>query len=325
MITVVISEDETLWDKYFLNFRNVANSLRKPALFDWLYSSYKSLYLSCVDPSMISRLADIKTCLSMVGVAVDDSCDYAYFIEENGGGDEFSYEILNILYNTDKVASGDYSLLNSNPHNKMHPENIYVKTTFDIYSDLIGTYITSLPRYYDFRGEFFLAMRNVAESMEFAYLLNKNKIIYPFSYLVRNRAASTMVETHSILDLMSSENFDYSELGKAIVLFKMTDIVAMLSNTINTWKREIIERDYSCPVISLALEKKLIKFSDFEMISAESMEERLSPVLEMIEDELYRNVLSVKEFAEKYEIKSFDTSKFIDNYLHLYWQTDAMN
>ena len=52
-----------------------------------------------------------------------------------------------------------------------------------------------------------------------------------------------MVEVHSILDLMSSEDFDASELGKAITLFKMADIVAMLSNTINMWKREIIERD----------------------------------------------------------------------------------
>jgi hypothetical protein len=134
-----------------------------------------------------------------------------------------------------------------------------------------------------------------------------------------------MVETHSILDLMSSENFDYSELGKSIVLFKMMDIVAMLSNTINTLKREKIKKDYSCPVISLALEKKLIRFSDFEIISAESMEEKLSPVLEMIEDELYKNIMSVKEFAENYEIKSFDTSIFINNYLNLYWQTDAMN
>jgi hypothetical protein len=268
---------------------------------------------------MVSRLTDLKTCLSLIGVAVDDSCDYMFLIEKNGG-DAFSYEILSMLYNTDKIAAGTYTLLNSNLSN-----NMYVKTTFGIYSDLIGNQIMSLPRYCDFRGEFLLAMRNVAESMEFTYLLNKNKVIYPFYHVVQNRAASTMVETHSILDLMSSENFDVSELGSAIVLFKMADIVAMLSNTINTWKREIIERDYSCPVISLALEKKLIKFRDFEKISAENMIERLSPVSEMVEDELSKAMLSMKEFIENHEIKSFDTSKFVDNYFNLYWQTDAMN
>ena len=319
MITVVIDEHEVLWEKYYLNFRDVASPLRKPALFEWLYNNYKCLYLSCVDPSMVSRLADLKTCLCLVDAAVDDSCDYADLIEKNGG-DKFSYEMLSMLYNTDKIASGVYTSLNPNLGN-----NRYVKTTFCIISDLIRTHIMSLPRYRDFRGEFFLAMRNVAKSMEFSYLLNKNKIIYPFPYVVQNRAASTMVEIHSILDLMSSENFDASELGKAIVLFKTADIVAMLSNTISTWKREIIERDYSCPVISLALEKKLIKFSDFEKISAENIEEKLLPASEMMEGELNKAILSMTEFAENYEIKSFDTSKFVNNYLNLNWQVDVMN
>lgn len=316
---MIIKEKKTLWEEYFLNFRSVASPLRKPALFDWLYRSYRCLYLSCVDPSLVSRLADIKTCLCIIDAAVDDSCDYALLREKNGG-DSFSYEMLSILYNTDKIEFERYKLLDANIKN-----NIYVRTTLEIYSDLVGNQIRLLPRYCDFRDEFLLAMRNVAESMEFSYLLNKNKIVYPFSHVVRSRAASTMVEIHSLLDLMSSKNFDTSELGKAIVLFKLADIVAMLSNTINTWTREITERDYSCPVISLALEKKLIKFSDFETVSAENLKEKLSPVSEMIENELDKAILSMKEFSENSEIKSFDTSKFVNSYVNLYWQTDAMN
>ncbi|HII00187.1 TPA: hypothetical protein HA351_00565 [Methanosarcinaceae archaeon] len=305
MVTV---ESDTFWKKYYLNFRDVASPLRTPALFEWLYDNYTYLHLSCVSPSIVSRLADLKTCMCIVDVAVDDSCDFASLIEKNGG-EKFSYEMLSLLYNTDKVASGVYTSSYPGSCN-----NMYVKITFDIFSDLLDTRIISLPRYYDFRGEFFLAMRNVAKSMEFSYLLNKNRVIYPFPCVVQNRSASTMVAVHSILDLMSSENFDTSELGKAIAFFKMADVVAMLSNTVNTWKREIIERDYSSPVISLALEKKLIEFSDFEKINAENMEENLSPLSKIIEDELNKAILSMKEFAENYEIKSFDTSKFIGNY-----------
>jgi hypothetical protein len=319
VIIMKVGKHDTLWENYTLDFNNVASPLRKPTLFKWLYNNYMTLHLSCVDLYNVPRLADLKTCLALVDVAIDDSCDYAYLIEKSGG-DRFSYEMLSMLYNTDKIASGVYTSLNPNLGN-----NRYVKTTFCIISDLTRTHIMSLPRYRDFRGEFFLAMRNVAKSMEFSYLLNKNKIIYPFPYVVQNRAASTMVEIHSILDLMSSENFDASELGKAIVLFKTADIVAMLSNTISTWKREIIERDYSCPVISLALEKKLIKFSDFEKISAENIEEKLLPASEMMEGELNKAILSMTEFAENYEIKSFDTSKFVNNYLNLNWQVDVMN
>ena len=157
-------------------------------------------------------------------------------------------------------------------------------------------------------------MRNVAASMEFSYLVNRNQIAYPYSLVIQNKSPSTMVAVLSILDLMASESFDASELGKAIALFKMADIIAMLNNAVNTWKKEIIERDYSSPVISLALEKKLVKFSDFEKISTEKMEENLSPLPEMINDRLNNILLSMEEFVKSYEIKSFDASMFINNY-----------
>jgi len=305
---VKIGNYETLWEDYYSKYRIVASSLRKPILFKWLYNNYTTLYLSCVDPSDVLRLADLKTCLALVDVAVDDTCDCASLIEKNGR-DEFTYEILNMLYDIDKIASGVYTPMYSNLG-----KNLYIKTCYHIFSDIIRNHVTSLPKYYNFRGEFFLAIRNVAESMEFSYILNKNKVIYPFSEVIKNKAASTMVAVHSILDLMCSSDFDDSELGNAISLFKMADIVATLDNAIYTWKREIIERDYSSPIISFALEKKLIKFNDFEKISVEKMEEILLPLLEILNDELNNTLLSMEVFVENYEIKSFKASEFINNY-----------
>jgi hypothetical protein len=299
---------ETLWEDYYSKYRIVASSLRKPILFNWLYNNYTTLYLSCVNPSDILRLADLKTCLALVDVAVDDTCDCASLIEKNGR-DEFTYEILNMLYDIDKIASGVYTPMYSNLG-----KNLYIKTCYHIFSDIIRNHVTSLPKYCNYRGEFFLAIRNVAESMEFSYILNKNKVIYPFSQVIKNKAASTMVAVHSILDLMCSSDFDDSELGNAISLFKMADIVATLDNAIYTWKREIIERDYSSPIISLALEKKLINFNDFEKISVEKMEECLLPLVEILNDELYNTLLSMEIFVENYEIKSFNASEFINNY-----------
>jgi hypothetical protein len=299
---------KTLWEEYYSKYRIVASSLRKPILFKWLYDNYTTLYLSCVDPSDVLRLADLKTCLALVDVAVDDSCDCASLIENNGR-DEFSYEMLSMLYDIDKIASGVYAPTYSNLS-----KNLYIKTSYRIFSDIIRNHVTSLPKYNNFRGEFFLAIRNVAESMEFSYILNKNKVIYPFSQVIKNKAASTMVAVHSILDLMCSYDFDDSELGNAISLFKMADIVATLDNAIHTWKREIIERDYSSPIISFALEKKLIKFNDFEKISVEKIEECLLPLNEMLNDELKNTLLSMEVFVENYEIKSFNASEFINNY-----------
>ncbi len=319
MIITEIGKYDTLWENYYSNYRNVASPLRKPSLFKWLYNSYIKLHLSCVDPSDVLRLADFKACLALVDTAIDDACDYASFIEKNGG-DKFSYEMLSLLYNADKIASGIYTPLQPDLGN-----NVYVKTTHYILSDILENHITSLPRYSDFRGEFFLAIRNVAESMEFSYLVNRNKIAYPYSLVVQNKGPSTMVEVLSILDLMASESFDDSELGKAIALFKMADIVAMLNNAVNTWKKEIIERDYSSPVISLALEKKFVKFNDFEKMSVEEMEENLSPLPQAINDELIDILSSMEEFVENYEIKSFDASKYINNYRTYVFESQRKN
>ncbi len=315
---MITSIYDTLWEGYYSSYKEVASPHRKPGLFKWLYDSYIFLHLSCVDSSSIYKLADFKACLALVDTAIDDCCDNASFIEENGG-DKFSYEMLSILYDADKIASGTY-----NP-SQLNLDNLYTKITFDIFSDFLMNHLMSLPRYHDFKGEFFLSIRNVAGSMEFSYLLNKNKIAYPYSLVVQNKGPSTMVAVLSILDLMSSESFDASELGKAIALFNMADVVAMLNNAVNTWKKEIVERDYSSPVISLALEKKLIKFSDFENLSTEKIEEKLLPLSLMVNEDLNRKLLFMEEFAEIHEIKSFDALRYINNYRTYAFESQKKN
>lgn len=318
VVIVITSIYDTLWEGYYSSYKGVASPHRKPGLFKWLYDNYIFLHLSCVDSSSVYKLADFKACLALVDTAIDDCCDNASFIEENGG-DKFSYEMLSILYNADKIVPGTYNPLQLNLY------NLYTKTTFDIFSDFLMNHLTSLPRYHDFKSEFFLSIRNVAGSMEFSYILNKNKIAYPYSLVVQNKGPSTMVAVLSILDLMSSESFDASELGKAIALFNMADVVAMLNNAVNTWKKEIVERDYSSPVISLALEKKLIKFSDFENLSTEKIEEKLLPLSLMVNEDLNRKLLFMEEFAEIYEIKSFDTLRYINNYRTYAFESQKKN
>lgn len=315
---MITSTYDTLWEGYYSSYKEVASPHRKLGLFKWLYNSYIFLHLSCVDSSSIYKLADFKACLALVDTAIDDCCDNASFIEENGG-DKFSYEMLSILYDADKIASGTY-----NP-SQLNLDNLYTKITFDIFSDFLMNHLMSLPRYHDFKGEFFLSIRNVAGSMEFSYLLNKNKIAYPYSLVVQNKGPSTMVAVLSILDLMSSESFDASELGKAIALFNMADVVAMLNNAVNTWKKEIVERDYSSPVISLALEKKLIKFSDFENLNTEKIEEKLLPLSLMVNEDLNRKLLFMEEFAEIHEIKSFDALRYINNYRTYAFESQKKN
>ena len=296
--------NELLWETSYKDFKKICSPLRTKELFDWLFSTYNNFFLSSVDPQYISTLADIKTALCIVDTAVDDACDNAVLIEKNGG-EEFTRSILGLLYNIDMAEESKQIEFNTKNQGK------YCKITKDILENSID-FIKLLPRFYEFDKEFTLAMKNVAYSNEFCYCVNTSQIIYPFSYIVENRSPSTMVVVHSILDLMCSPDFDKKELGKVIPLFMMADTVAMLSNTISTWLREILERDYSSPVLALALERGLIEFNDFQTCDVHEFETKLYALPNILEIEINNVFSKMEEYARKVEMQSFNAFEFID-------------
>lgn len=304
----ILIEPEMLWENSFNIFKNVCSPLRTRELFEWLYSSYNYLYLPSVEREYITTLADIKTTLALVDVAIDDACDNEHLIRMNGG-EVFTRDLLGLLYNVDAIIA------------TQRPERLETIVNRDDYCRITNQILEStiklckdLPRFDEFKNELIIALRNVANSMEFSYIVNSSNVIYPFSYIVENRSASTMVVVHSILDLMCSSRFDEKELGKVIPLFKMADQVAMLSNTIYTWPKEIIERDYSSPVLALALEKGLIDFKDFHTREPHEIEAKLQEFSDIIENEANNVLQCMEKYVTKAELKSFNAFEFIDNY-----------
>ena len=301
------NEGDFLWKDSYKNFEKVCSPSRTEKLFEMLYKTYRYLFLPSVEFQYISTLADIKTTLCLVDVAVDDACDNAILIEKNGG-EEFTHNMLRLLYNIDEIIDQEKSkVIDINVRNV----GKYHEITYGILKKSID-FCLNLPRFYEFKNEFILANRNVAHSMEFSYIVNSSKIIYPFSYILKNRSASTMVVVHSILDLMCSSDFDKKELGKIIPLFEMADTLAMLSNTIYTWSREILERDYSSPVLALALENNLISFKNFETCDDQEIEEKLLPLLDIIEDEANKIFDMMIKYAKDVKIESIDIFEYIE-------------
>lgn len=318
--------NDLLWENSYREFKKVCSPLRTRELFEWLYTTYNSLFLSSVESQYITTLADIKTSLAIVDVAVDDACDNEDLINANGG-EIFTRHLLKLLYNIDEIMNTDKS-----ERIELNQDDYY-RIAYNILENTIDL-CKKLPRFYDFKNEFILSLKNVAYSMEFSYIVNSSKIIYPFSHIVENRSASCMVEVHSILDLMCSNDFDENELGKAIPLFKMADTVAMLSNTIYTWPREIIERDYSSPVLALALEENLLTFEDFDTCEISDIETKLHPLSNIIENHADDVLNKMKKYAKTIEIHSFNAFEFVDKYIWIkeefkargkYWAKEPMN
>lgn len=305
-------EQGVLWKSSYENFQKVCSQLRNISLFEWLNNAYQLLYLSSIEQKLLPTLVDLKTSLCIIDVAVDDACDNAELIKK-AGGEEFTYGILGLLYNIDKFINDEKqeSLSINNEYGKE-----YYRVLYDIIKNTVNL-IKTLPRFKDFKNEFIISIRNVCHAMEFSYLINKGESIYPFSYIVENRSPSTMVTVHSIIDLMASPNFDKKETGKVIPLFNMADTVAMLSNTINTWPREILEKDYSSPVLALALERGLITFSEFYNIKSDDIEKKLSHLSKIMEELIDNKLNEMKDYVKNNKIQFFDAVKYVENYLKI--------
>jgi hypothetical protein len=229
------------------------------------------------------------------------------------GGKEFSYSPLDLLFNINSIVDCSYNkrkkeLKRRLKNNKKGLQ--YYRTTYEILKD-VAELLKNLKRYEEFKDDFVHGIRNVGKAMEFSFLVNKENIIYPSSYIIENRSASTMVYVHCILDLMASPHFNRKEIGKTLPLFKMADTVAMLSNTLNTWPREILEKDHSSPLIALGLERGIITFDELQNSNRKKIENKLNPLTRDIERIIDKSLEEMKKYVRQIKIESFDANKFV--------------
>ncbi|MBI3412546.1 MAG: hypothetical protein HY051_00505 [Candidatus Aenigmarchaeota archaeon] len=305
-----------LWEKSLIEFEKLESGLRPRRLFEWLNNSYHYLYLSSVPQDYVPILADAKTALCMVDVSVDDACDNAELIKRNGG-EEFTYALLDLLFNVRAILDGNYQTrfkdITQVLDNKNNKGCIYYQTTYHILEEIVQT-VRQFPRFEEFKQHFIYGLRSVGKAMEFSYLVNRDKIVYPISHIILHRSPSTMVFLHSLLDLMVSNNFDKKENGKVFSLFSMADTVSMLGNTLNTWYREIIEKDFSSPMLALGLERGIINFEEFNTGNIKEIEKKLLPLSQEIEKMADEEISKMKIYTEAVGIQSFDAQQFVNNY-----------
>ncbi|MEM5870668.1 MAG: hypothetical protein QW758_01805 [Candidatus Aenigmatarchaeota archaeon] len=203
-------------------------------LFKWLYNVYQNVYLPSIDMKYKDTLAIDKTKLTIFDVLIDDLADNC-----KARNKELLEEFAQIPWK----SVSKY-------------ENDYLEVGRKIWNDCI-TSIKSYPRYEELSYIFFFDLHQVINSMRYSFLVNTLDIeneIENEIYLHHG----CMVILHCDMDLMCSKDFDLSELKNIRVIFYLAQKVASIGNMLNTYPREVIERDFSSPIISLAIRKGLI-------------------------------------------------------------------
>lgn len=253
-------------------------------LFNWLYNVYQNVYLPSIDMRYKDILANDKTKLTIFDVLIDDLADN-YATRDETLLEEFAQIPFR---NVEKY------------------ENDYLEIGRKIWNDCI-TSIRSYPRYKELKNLFFFDLIQVINGMRYSFLVNTLDIendIENEIYLHHG----CMVILHCDMDLMCSRDFDLKELKKIRVIFYLAQKVASIGNMLNTYPREIIEKDLSSPILSLAVRKGLIeksldnidiqKLKELEYIFINRAKEYIIKIKDM-EKEI--NSINIEGFSDKLE------------------------
>jgi len=291
-----------------MNFRDLDRELEKiirlcaslsplrdiPFLTTWFFKIFKNYaYLPCIDNKYITRLALDKTKLAIFITLADDLAGNFTLRNER---------LLNLVTKIPKEYSS------------IRIKSRYLRALRRIWTEIIDS-IKEYPRYNEFRKIFLFDVEQTLLSIKFEYLINtieqlgnsfELKIYIPFE---------AIGVACCDIDLMCSPSFDKNELGRVRPIFYLAQYVCHIGNVINTFPKELLERDYSCPLILLGLEKRAITKKLIEK-KPKVAEEKLRVFIPHLDRKARICLKKMRRLSKN--VKSIDVEKFVDNVEKVY-------
>jgi hypothetical protein len=263
-------------------------------LFDWLLYMYENIYFLGVDVKLINKIAVEKTKLAIFDVLIDDVSDSA-----DTEYDTFNTEILKIPFESKYIDT----------HKLTPTQREYIRVTKHIWDDYITT-VKTFPRYGDFKRAFEFDVYQFINSMRYAHFVNTTPNV---SNLLENRTYghhSMIVILTGLMDLMNIKTFDLEEFPKIRKILYYSQQLARIGNMMNTYPREIIEKDVSSEIMTLAIENKALSREAIQ--NDKNTQEKLKKIskLENNFEKLWATLYSEIEKTGK-EIKSLDVKEFL--------------
>ena len=246
-------------------------------LFRWLYDIYSKISLPCIDFRYKEILANDKTKLAIFDVLVDDLADKIR-----------NKKLLELFIQIPWDVTKRY-------------QNKYLEVGKIIWKSCI-TSIRKYPRYREFKEIFYFDLQQVLNSMKYSFLVNTFDIGNP----VENKIYShhgCMVILHCDMDLMCSPEFDKAELWKLRPVFYHMQKICHIGNMLNTYPREIIEKDFSSPIISLGIRKGLITKKDV-IENPENALKKLKKLEVYFKKEVRKHLREIRKYVR--DIESVD-------------------
>ncbi len=172
--------------------------------------------------------------------------------------------------------------------------------------------IKRLPRYKEFRDIFLYDYQQFLNSVRYGYLINKNlnliNIIEDQIYSSHNMQGMIM----GTMDLMASLKFNINELGLFREIIWRAQRMGRIGNSLTTWKREILENDFSSEIFGYALINGILSQKDLRKENSEEIVKKIekSDIKNYFLNEWEKRYKEIREFNK--EMKSFNFKEVLE-------------
>ena len=258
--------------------------------FTWIHDVYSWITLPSVSFDCRKDLGEDKTKLTVFDILVDDLAD---------NFETRSYPLLQQLTNIPWQSKTE--IAETDP---------YLDVGRRIWKDSISS-LSNYPRFNEFERIFYFDLRQVLSSMMYSYLGNTVGIENPIETSFYS-SYGCLVEVALDMDLMCSPAFDMKELGPMRTVACLAQKVAHVGNMLTTYPSEIVERDVSSPIISLALRKGIIRADE---LGDKAAIPKVSKLEWVYKNKAYSYIRKVAECER--EIRSINIRGFSDYLVEL--------
>lgn len=227
-------------------------------LFNWLYKVYSNAFFPTVADDFKETLTIDKTKLTILDVLIDDLAD------------NYKLRKKRLLEKAVKIPLNEYSA-------RIYDGN-YLRAIQKIWNDVHRS-VRRYPRFREFKEIFFFDLAQVMNSMKYNYLVNEGMVgddLEDGIYMPHG----VMVILHTDMDFMCSPNLDIEQMKLIRPALYYAQNIAHIGNLLNTYPREIKEKDFSSPIISLGIRRGIIKKSDI----LKPIDDNVKAKLEVLED-----------------------------------------
>ena len=251
--------------------------------FAWIHDVYSWITLPSVSFDRRKVLGEDKTKLAIFDILADDLAD------------NYTTRSFAMLEQLTKIPwqAEDTSV----------ETNDYLQVARKVWEDLISS-VSLYPRFGEFERIFYFDLRQVLSSMLYSYLANTEGIENPVETNFYS-SYGCVVELAMDMDLMCSPAFDMKELGPMRTVASLAQKIAHIANLLTTYPSELVERDVSSPIISLAMRKGLIRK---EELGDKAVLPRLSKLEWIFKNKAYTYIRRVAEYEK--EVRSLNIRGF---------------